>query len=235
MRHATLVEGNIKKQLFQMTWPMIFGMLGLVVFNLVDTYFIGQLGVKQLAAMGFTFPVVTLINSFALGLGIGTSALVSRALGQGNHDQAARITTDSLVLAILLAACISIVGLLTIDPVFNMLGAEEDVLFYIKQYMSIWYMGSVFVVIPMVGNNAIRATGDTRTPALVMVVAGLSNAIMDYLLIFGIGIFPKVGHLQHCINVVQERHHCQRAIHDEILSSVHIPISCHLVMLTNPN
>jgi putative MATE family efflux protein len=193
MIHATLIEGNIKKQLFQMTWPMIFGMLGIVIFNLVDTYFIGQLGVKQLAAMGFTFPVVLLINSFALGLGIGTSALVSRAIGQGNHAQAARITTDSMVLAVILAGCISILGILTIDPVFRLRGAEEEVLFYIKQYMSIWYLGSVFVVIPMVGNNAIRATGDTRTPALVMMVAGFSNAIMDYLLIFGIGIFPEMG------------------------------------------
>ncbi|QRN85403.1 MATE family efflux transporter [Clostridia bacterium] len=193
MRRATLIDGNIKKQLFQMTWPMIFGMLGLVIFNLVDTYFIGRLGVIQLGAMGFTFPVVMLINSFALGLGIGTSALVSRAIGQGNHEQAARITTDSLVLAVILAAVISIIGLLTIEPVFQLLGAKEDVLPYIKEYMSIWYLGSVFVVIPMVGNNAIRATGDTRTPAVVMMLSGLSNAVLDYLLIFGIGIFPEMG------------------------------------------
>lgn len=193
MNHATLIEGNIKKQLFHMTWPMIFGMLGIVIFNLVDTYFIGHLGVNQLAAMGFTFPVVLLINSFALGLGVGMSALVSRAIGRGDHSQAARITTDGILLAVLLAAAVSIVGMLTIDPVFIMLGAEAEVLDYIREYMQIWYLGTVFVVFPMVGNNAIRATGDTRTPAAVMMVAGLSNAIMDYLLIFGIGIFPEMG------------------------------------------
>jgi len=59
--------------------------------------------------------------------------------------------------------------------------------------MSIWYLGSVFVVVPMVGNNAIRATGDSKTPAVVMMIAGLSNAVLDYLLIFGIGVFPEMG------------------------------------------
>lgn len=193
MKKATLTEGKIGWQLFHLTWPMVFGMLGLVIFNLVDTFFIGKLGVDQLAAMGFTFPVITVINGFALGLGIGSSALVSRAIGQNNHKKAARLTTDAIGLALFLAALISLVGSLTIDPLFTLLGASPQVLIYIKDYMGIWYLGLVFVVVPMVGNSAIRATGDTKTPAKIMVVAGLSNALFDYLLIFGIGIFPVMG------------------------------------------
>jgi len=193
MRSATLIEGDIRKHLFDLTWPMIFGTFGLVMFNLVDTYFIGKLGVIQLAAMGFTFPVVTLINSFALGLGLGMSALVSRAMGKGNHHLAARITTDGMLLGVLLAGFVSIVGFFTIEGVFGMMGADAEVMPYIVEYMSIWYLGSVFVVVPMVGNNAIRATGDSKTPAVVMMIAGLSNAVLDYLLIFGIGVFPEMG------------------------------------------
>lgn len=190
---ATLIEGNIARQLFALTWPMVFGMLGLVLFNLVDAWFIGRLGVDELAAMGFTFPVVTVINSFALGLGIGMSALVSRAIGRGDHAQAARITSDGMLLAVGLAALIAAAGLVSVDPLFRLLGATPEVLVHIRDYMSIWYLGSPFVVVPMLGNNAIRATGDTRTPALVMVLAGLSNAVLDYLLIFGIGVFPELG------------------------------------------
>ncbi len=86
-----------------------------------------------------------------------------------------------------------IAGLMTIDPLFTLLGANRKVLSLIKEYMQIWYIGTIFVVIPIVGNNAIRATGDTLTPSIVMLIAVLVNAIMDPMLIFGIGPFPKLG------------------------------------------
>jgi putative MATE family efflux protein len=86
-----------------------------------------------------------------------------------------------------------LVGLSTIDPLFRLLGATPDVLPLIRQYMTWWYIGVIFVVIPMVGNAAIRATGDTRTPAIIMMVAAGVNIALDPLLIFGVGIFPGLG------------------------------------------
>ena len=72
--NKNLTEGNIKKQLYSLTWPMLLGMMGIVIFNLVDTYFVGKLGVHELAAMSFTFPVVMTLNSLSQGIGIGTSS-----------------------------------------------------------------------------------------------------------------------------------------------------------------
>jgi len=77
-RNKDLSEGNIPRQLFTLVWPMLFGMMGLVIFNLADTYFIGRLGVQELAAISFTFPVIMFINSLSQGIGIGTSSLISR-------------------------------------------------------------------------------------------------------------------------------------------------------------
>ncbi len=65
---AKLTEGKILPQLIKLTIPMMAGMVGMVVFNLVDTFYIGQLGGEQLAAMGFTFPVVMVLTSISLGL-----------------------------------------------------------------------------------------------------------------------------------------------------------------------
>lgn len=172
---------------------MTFGIVGMVAFNLVDTYFVGRLGTKELAALSFTFPVVLFVNSLALGLGIGASAIISRAIGEGDQHRVKRLTTDSLVLAIFLVTLFVVVGLFTIDPVFRLLGARGEILDMVKQYMGIWYFGMPFVVVPMVGNNAIRATGDTKTPSAIMLVAVFCNFIMDPLLIFGIGPFPRLG------------------------------------------
>ncbi len=190
---AQLTEGNVPRMLIRLTIPMIFGVLSMVLYNLVDTLFVGRLGADQLAALSFTFPVVLVISSLALGIGIGASAAVSRAIGGGDHDRVRRLATDSLVLALLIVGAFSAAGILTIDPLFRLLGANDRILPYIRDYMTIWYPGMVFVVFPMVGNHAIRATGDTRTPGIVMMIGALANAVLDPLLIFGIGPFPALG------------------------------------------
>lgn len=193
MARHDLTQGDVKSLLRTLTIPMIFGILGLVAFNLADTYFVGQLGTTQLAALTFTFPVVLVLNSLNLGLGVGASAVISKVVGEKNQEKIKRLSTDSLSLGVTFAVIAIIIGLLTIEPVFNMLGADASVMPYIKDYMSIWYLGVPFIVIPMIGNNIIRALGDTKTPSMVMLVAAIGNIILDPLLIFGIGIFPELG------------------------------------------
>ncbi|HAE43720.1 MAG TPA: MATE family efflux transporter [Clostridiales bacterium] len=188
-----LTEGKVSQSIINLTIPMIFGTLSMVVFNITDTYFIGQLGSEELAAVSFTFPVVLIINSIALGMGIGTSSLISRAYGSGDKEGLMRIATDSLVLSLAFVILTTLVGLNIIDQIFTMLGADSKMLIYIRDYMSIWFFGMPFVVIPMVGNSIIRALGDTKTPSVVMVVAATMNVILDPLLIFGIGVFPQMG------------------------------------------
>ncbi len=190
---AKLIEGPIGKSLVSLTGPMIIGIVSIIAFNLIDTFFVGQLGIKELAAMSFTFPVVFVIGSIALGLGVGASSVISRAIGEGNSHKVQRYTTDALTLAILIVFVFVVTGLLTITPLFRLMGASEEILELIKKYMTIWYPGMMFVIIPMVGNSAIRATGDTKTPSLIMFISALVNTVLDPLLIFGIGPFPAWG------------------------------------------
>jgi putative MATE family efflux protein len=190
---AILTEGPVGRTLARLTGPMILAIGAMVTFNLTDTFFVGRLGPTELAALSFTFPVILIVNSIAMGLGIGASAVISRAVGRGEGHEVRRLSTDSLTLALSVVALFVVVGFLTIDPVFRKLGATENVLPLIKQYMRIWYMGMIFVVVPMVGNNAIRARGDTKRPAAIMLVAVAVNVVMDPLLIFGIGPFPRLG------------------------------------------
>jgi len=190
---AQLIEGPVGKILFNMTVPMIFGMVGMVAFNLVDTFFVGQLGTQELAALSFTFPIIMVIGSLAMGIGVGSSAVISKAIGRGDHHMVQRLTTDSLILSLLLVAFFVIIGMLTIEPLFRLLGATPEIVPLIREYMVIWYPGVLFVIIPMVGNNAIRATGDTKTPSVIMLVAVVVNIVLDPILIFGLGPFPMLG------------------------------------------
>ena len=192
-KRAALTEGDVRGALRGLAIPMMLGIVFIIAVNLVDTYFVGRLGTLELAAMSFTFPVVSLIMSVALGVGIGTTSAIARALGAGDEQSVKRLTTHSLVLATAVVAVISGVGILTQRPVFRLLGAEEALIPLLDDYMTIWYAGAIFLVVPMVGNGVMRATGDARTPAFIMMMAALANLILDPIFIFGWGPVPFLG------------------------------------------
>lgn len=191
-KHGLLTQ-PIADILLKLTTPMVFGMVAILLFNLVDTFFISLLGTDALAAVSFTFPVTFAVNCITMGVGVGLSASIGRLLGQGNSRHAAQLTTHGLILAIGLIIIACFIGFFTIDPLFRLLGAEDKLIPLIHQYMSIWYLTIPLLVIPMSSNSAIRATGDTKTPAKIMMLAGLINGILDPLLIFGYGPFPELG------------------------------------------
>ncbi|MEM5553177.1 MATE family efflux transporter [Pseudoalteromonas neustonica] len=188
-----LLNAPILPTLKKMTVPMIFGMITLMMFNIVDTFFISLLGTEPLAAVSFTFPVTFTVISLAIGLGIGTSAVIAKALGSNKLEEARFDASMALLIAVVMVLCLSLLGYVLINPIFTLLGASEQVLPLIHDYMSVWFIGSVFLITPMVGNSVLRASGDTTTPSIVMGGAGLINAVLDPMLIFGFGPIPALG------------------------------------------
>ncbi|MFD2166584.1 MATE family efflux transporter [Thalassotalea euphylliae] len=188
-----LLRDPVAKTLKDMTIPMIYGMILLMTFNLVDTFFVGLLGTQPLAAVSFTFPITFTVISLAIGLGIGTSAVIAKYLGANDKEAAKDSATSAMYLAAAIVAIISAVGYYYTDEIFLLLGASEELLPLIHDYMDIWYLGSVFLIGPMIGNAVLRASGDTRTPSIIMGSAGLINAILDPLFIFGLGPVPAMG------------------------------------------
>jgi putative MATE family efflux protein len=172
---------------------MIIGVFGVIALNLIDSYFVGKMGALELAALGFTLPVVMILGAIGMGLGVGASAVISRAIGEGDTPKVRRLTTDSLVLATLFSLVFVVSGVWSMDPIFRALGASEEVLPLIKEYMYPWYIGVPFVMVPFVGNNAIRANGDTLTPSVIMVIMVVVNAVLDPIMIFGWGPIPAMG------------------------------------------
>lgn len=193
IRKQTMLSAPIPITLWRMTWPMLFGIATLISFNVVDTFFIALIGTQELAAISFTFPVTFGVISLTIGLGIGTSAVIARKLG-ANEDLAARqIGSAALWLSVFLVGTLALLGFLFSKPIFSLLGATQNELGHINAYMNVWFAGAILLVIPMIGNSILRASGDTKTPSMIMGAGGLLNAILDPLLIFGLGPFPALG------------------------------------------
>lgn len=192
-RAEDILHAPVGKTLRQMTLPMVFGLLSIMLFQAVDTYFIGKLGTSALAAISFTFPVTFTITSVGIGLSIGLSVLLAQSIGEGNHNKSAHITSDGLFLSLAIVATLCALCWLLITPIFTAMGATQNTLPLIQDYMGIWCLGGLFLAMPMIGNATIRATGDTLWPSIIMVLSGLINAVLDPVLIFGWSIIPALG------------------------------------------
>ena len=188
-----LLTAPIAQVLFKMSMPNLVGIFTVLSYNLIDTFFISKLGTDALAAISFTFPVTLIIASIAIGIGSGVSTNLGRLIGAGDIPQAKVFLHDALVLCFAVIVVLSIIGSLTITPLFQLLGATSSNIELIKDYLHVWYLGAPILVVLMVANQGIRATGDTHSPALIMTLSSIINVILDPLLIFGIGPFPELG------------------------------------------
>jgi putative MATE family efflux protein len=192
-RRAKLTEGSVGRHLFNMTLPMLLGITTMMAQAFIDTWFLGKVGDRALAAYSFGFPILMIVTSVAIGLGAGTSSVVARALGADNHARARRLSTDSLILSMIIAVVCAVIGVLTIDPLFKALGAPDDMLPLIRPFMTILYAAVPFIMLGMVGTASMRATGDTVLPGKLMIAAAILNVVLDPIFIFGLGPIPAMG------------------------------------------
>ncbi len=189
---ARLVQGKVSQHLLRMTLPMTWALIAVIGFNIADTYFVGQLGTDELAAISFTFPIVLVVISLSVGFGSGAASVVARALGGGDKARARQLTTAALLLAGLVGIALMAFGLAISDPLFRLLGAEERLLPLIHDYIDIWFVAIPFFLVPMCGNGCLRGAGDTRLPSMIMIFAAILNIVLDPLLIFGLWGFPRM-------------------------------------------
>ena len=190
---AKLTSGPVSSAILSMMAPMIIGLIVIITNSLVDAYFVSQLGSAPLAAVSYAFPVSFIVGAIAMGLGTGTSSLASRLFGAGNQEKVRQIATHSMLLGLIAGLCVVIFGLLTLEEVFSLLGADEQTMPFVKDYMEIYYWGGIFLVIPMIGNAVLRAGGDAKTPSVLMASTAVINAVLDPILIFGWFGFPALG------------------------------------------
>jgi len=190
---AVLVRDSVKRTLFTMAFPMLAGTFAMNAYNFTDTWFVAQLGTLPLAAMGFAFPVLMLLTCVARGLGIGVTTLVSHAIGRNDHAGAARLVTHGMALTVAATAVMSVVGYLSIKPVFTWLGADAKILPLVGEYMRIWYVGSISMALPMLGNGILLSAGDSKAASRFMMLGAGLNVILDPIMIFGYLGCPAMG------------------------------------------
>ncbi|ASG09668.1 MATE family efflux transporter [Vibrio anguillarum] len=204
---------SLTRQLLQMTWPMMFGVLSLMSFQLVDSAFIGQLGVLPLAAQGFTLPIQMIIIGLQVGLGIATTAVIARALGANQIRYAKQLGGLVVAIGSIGVALFSVIIYLLRHPILALLSAPESVYQIVDSYWIYWLISAWVGAVLYFLYSLCRANGNTMLPGTMMMVTSILNLILDPIFIFtfdlgiegaalatilafGIGVFvvaPKVS------------------------------------------
>ncbi len=187
-----LTTGPVASHLFRQATPFALSLVALFSFEAVDLFFISQLGDASVAAISFTFPLIWLIYGIGLGFEAGAASCISRAVGRSDQEQARRLTTDTVVLGTLVALGLCIAGLLSIRPVFSLLGATDELLPLIAQYMQVWYWVAPLDVALWTSLASIRARGNALLESKIITAAALLNLVLDPIFIFGLFGFPRL-------------------------------------------
>lgn len=186
-----LTVGNEKKLLTSMTMTMVYGTLATLVYVIVDTIIVGQLGETQLAVLGFAYPVTLIMTSVIIGLSIGTSTSI--AFVAGDRQKVMRLVTDGLFITMAIIITIVIIGLFSIKPIFYGMGATDKEMPYIVKYMTLLYLSVPMIAFATFVNYVMRALGNTKVTAAVSTMINIPALILDPLLVLGLWFFPKMG------------------------------------------
>ena len=188
MPTQTSATPSLGKQLFDMTWPMLFGILSMMSFQLVDSAFIGQLGVLPLAAQGFTLPIQMIIIGIQVGLGIATTAIIARALGAERVRYAKQLGGLVIIIGSVGIAIICLLLWLFRDLLLALLSAPEDVYASIDAYWPYWLISAWVGAVLYFYYSLCRANGNTMLPGLMMIFTSVLNMLLDPLFIFTFGL-----------------------------------------------
>lgn len=179
--------------LFKMSLPIIISFLVQSVYNLVDSIFVARLSEKALTAVSLCFPVQNIMVAFAVGTGIGTTALLSRYLGMDDKKRVGVIATHGLILAAASMAAFMLFGIFFTDFYANSQSTDPEIIQYTKDYLYVilLFCGGVFFQIFF--EKTLQSTGNTVYTMITQGTGAILNIILDPIMIFGLFGFPKLG------------------------------------------
>lgn len=187
-REELLAKAKIGKLFIKLSIPAILAQVVNLLYNIVDRIFIGHLpevGDIALTGVGVCFPVIMLVSAFASLCGMGGAPKAAIALGEGKKDTANKILANCVSLTIIISIILSILLIVFKTPLLYAFGASENTFYYGHKYLSIYALGTIFVMISIGLNAFITTQGFSKVSMINVVVGALTNIILDPILMFG--------------------------------------------------
>src|SRR5512136_542700 len=192
---SELTQGSLWKNIWHLSWPTFFIMVFNFFVGLADLYVAGFIGPEVQAAIGFVTQLFFIVIIMANAIGIGTIAMVSRAVGAANTGRAVEIARQSLLFGVAVAVLITAATIVYCREIVALAGMPPQIRTVAEEFLRIFAfaLGPNYLLI--ISNTIFRAAGDVKKPLLTMFFVSLVNIIGDFVLVFGIPPFPEMGYL----------------------------------------
>ncbi len=189
-----MTRGSLLRQTMYLSWPIVAASLLQVAVGIADIKMVGVLGPEAIAAVGMARTVIFTLVALVFAVSTGVQVLVAQYSGRGDQDNADRVVKQGLVAAtVITLVVITPAGAIFSESVLRLLGANQQVLAHGTPYLQIMFAGMLFLVLSFIITAALQGAGDTLTPLILLLVANVFNIALNYLLIFGVGPFPRLG------------------------------------------
>ena len=187
-QYKKMTETPIPKLILGLAAPTILSMLITSIYNLADTFFVGQISTSASGAVGIVSSLMAIIQALGFMLGHGSGSIISRSLGSQNTDAATRFASTSFFTALVFGGVITVAGLLTLPDFMMLLGSTETILPHACAYARYILLAAPIMMSSLVMNNILRYEGKASFAMIGLVTGGLLNIALDPLFIFGLGM-----------------------------------------------
>lgn len=193
---------SISKLILKQAIPASIGILVMSINMIVDTIFVGRwIGVMAIAAITVVLPIAFLISSIGMGVGIGGSSIISRALGANKADKAFEVFGNQISLTIGLSVLFVLLGKFFCLPILQLFGANGDIVIPATEYFHVIILGVPFLAFAMMGNPVIRAVGKPNYAMFTMILPAIANILLDVVFIkfmnlgmYGAGLATSISY-----------------------------------------
>lgn len=180
-------DAPVPKAVISNILPSIISMIMVLVYNLADTFFIGQTkNALMVAAVSIVTPAFLIFMAIGMLFGIGGTSLISRKLGEGNKDEAKKASSFCFWTGLSIGIASMVLIWLFVKPLCNLIGASSDTFEYASQYLNIVAAGIPFLIVSNSFSNIIRAEGNAKIAMMGMIIGNLINIVFDPIMILGL-------------------------------------------------
>jgi len=188
-----LLEGPVVKSIFKISLPIIFANVLLTAYQLIDTFWVGRLGVNAVAAVSLSFPLIFFLNSLAMGFTLAGSILISQYNGKGDKRNVDLALGQTFTFVTLVAIVLSIIGYFSAGFALSFLTSDAAVLPEATIYLQISFITMVATFIYTIFQSALRGIGEVKLPMIIILITVILNFLLDPLFMFGYGPIPAMG------------------------------------------
>lgn len=193
MNETFMKEKPVLPLILSMALPMVLSMLVNSLYNIVDSFFVAQISEDAMTALSLVYPIQNFINAVGIGVGVGINAVIAFYLGAEDHEKADKAATQGLLLAIIHSALMTVCCIAVMPFFLRMFTSSKSVIELGIRYSVIAFSFTLIIVVGVTFEKIFQAVGNMKVSMISLMCGCITNIILDPVLIFGYGPFPKMG------------------------------------------